>query len=371
MKVQILQENFYKALSVVSRFTAQQSQLPILSHIGIEAKDKQLYLVASDIQLSIRLRVAAKILTEGSVGVPSRILVDLIKSMRAGMIELELRDDQIMLLRSGGMNAKIQGISMRDFPMVEEAGNMSIGSIGSERLNVIMRQLGFCISNDDSRPILTGIYWQPRVGLMAATDGFRLSVVNEALLVKTSDIGDSLVLNGRLLLEGARVFSEDTDKIELLYDKGKQQLQLKNEEIVLAGRVLQGEYPNFEGIMPKNIVMTVEVDREELLRTVKSVAIFARDNAHIIELKVKSNELVIEGKSAQVGENISRVEIVNETGSSMEIAFNSSYLLDFLQQSVVERVRFGLQGSLDAAKLTEVGDESFTHVIMPMRIPKD
>jgi DNA polymerase-3 subunit beta len=237
-------------------------------------------------------------------------------------------------------------------------------------LNKAFAQIGFSVSNDESRPILTGFVWRGDKGVAAATDGYRLSLSsNEVVWGTEKNNFESLIVPGKAMVQLLQAFSESGgESIRFGFSKESQELMFVGDDLKVVVRVLSGEFPKYEGILPGEPLIEFQANREQVLTAVKSVAIFARDSANIMKFSIDASKVEFSANAAQVGENVVEVEIETLRPGKGTIAFNSKYLVDFLSHSSSEKIGFGMTDSLKPGLFYEVGAESYKHVIMPVRV---
>lgn len=367
MNAFVLQENFSKTISGISRIISTRPTLPILSHVLLNAENGKLMITGTDLSTSLILEMGGKIVKEGSVTVPARDLAMFVATLPPGKMELS-SDGSSLSIRAGSSRAKILGGASTEFPTIDipkEKGVM----MPREKLLMAFRETLFAVATDESRPILTGVKVEPikkktREGLrLTATDGFRLSVVEaeaDGALPETT-----CVVPARTLSELARVATGEavslvvtSDGVAFSFDGGW-----------VLGRLLAGEFPPAERIIPEKSELIVTMDRVELERAIRAAAVFARDSANIVRWAISNETLVISANSPQIGENETTITISGKGDG--EIAFNSRYLLDWVGSVESEQVEFGMSGPLKPGVFRPVGDTTYTHVIMPVRTQKE
>ena len=380
MHIQVLRENLLKVFQTASKFSAQKTQLPILSHLAIFAESEGIYVVGSDVDRSASLRLAGKVIKKGSFSVPARILTELTQNLPMGAVDLESRDGASLQVKAGNVKAVLQGLGTDEFPrpkFVREQFDV-IGEYKVKDWEWVIDRLNFSVSRDDSRPVLTGVLWEMGTEVLAATDGYRLSVVGGKISTKSVDKNsEEVIIPGGIFYEGIKVFSGDAaEKITMAYNPEKKEMALVNDDLLVIGRVIEGEYPQYEAIIPKNNTLKVSIDREQLLQAVKTAAIFARESAHIITFTFSEGKLLVSANAPQVGDNVISVEYLSELGGgkgdeSKEIAFNSRYLIECLSSMKTKEVSFGMSESLQPGIFAEGKKELYKHVIMPVRVKRE
>lgn len=371
MHVHILKENLQQAVTIVSRFTAVKAQLPILSHLAFEAKDKQLYCSGTNLQVGVRLRVGAKILTEGDIAVPARLLQQLTTTLPMGLVDLEVKKQQLYVSIKK-TNAEIQSLGTQDFPLLDMDNATKLCELDFEKeFEQVLPKLLFALSKDEARVLLTGMYWQSTEGYLAVTDGFRLSLLNNSWRVegKNDFDDDVIILSGDVVELALKVFKEMGEKkISVWFKPVTKQIFFCGEDITVMGRVLQGEYPPFQSIVPQKSNITTGVDVDQLIQAVKSVLVFAQESGQIITFKFNKNTLELVARSANTGANVITLDITNESQEEIEVAFNGKYVLDCLQHLTSSEVMIGLTENLKPVVFWENNNSAFKHIIMPVKI---
>jgi DNA polymerase III subunit beta len=368
MKIQLLKENLHKAAVLASRFATGKAQLPILSQVIIEAKKEGVYFWATDLEMGVRVRVGAKVLVPGEVALPAKVLAELAGSLPLGPVELS-GDESSVSVVAGPVKAEIQAMSSDDFPRFGESeGLVTLQRVPLAMVERVVNKVTFAVSPDESRPVLTGMLWELPKGTVVATDGYRLSRLKKAF-APIKDKVDQLVVHGSLMREAAHCMSELGEKeVGVSYDESKQQVVIVGEDVLVMGRVLGGEFPEYRAILPSEPELVVVFGREELMRAIKTAAIFARESAHIIKLALVDGKAVLSANAPQVGSNSIEVGVELKRGGEGAIAFNGKYVMDLLAHLESEQVEFGMSGPLKPGLWTEAGDDAFAHVIMPVRL---
>lgn len=369
MKISILQENLNKGLATVSRSIATKATLPILANILLSTDKGQLRLSATNLETGINLWLGAKIEKEGAIAIPARFLTEFIASLPPEKIDLEVKETTLILF-SGAFKASITGMAPGEFPQIPSGSKETILVFEKEELSKALSQVAFAAASDEGRPVLTGVLVRAldkQISLVA-TDGYRLSL--KKLKVGEGKIKESLIIPAKTLVEVSRISQEvkdDEKEIKMSKAKGESQVVFSLPGVEIASRLIEGEFPDFEKIIPSTSEVQAVFDKEEFLRSVKIASIFAREQANIIKFKIGKEGVVISAESPQVGSNESQIGAKIE-GKDLEIAFNFRFLLDFLNSVSGEEVIFEATGPLNPGVFKIAGDESFLHIIMPVRI---
>ena len=371
MKLQILQENLEKAVGIASRFASARAQLPILGNILISTQRTKVYVNSTNLEVSVSVQVGAKIETEGEISIPSRVISELISNLPKETISIEAEKEQLKISTSG-FSSKILGMNSSDFPKVPTSISKEKSvSLPLKEFLEALSLVTFTTSVDETRPVLTGVLflWDKAGLTLVATDGFRLSRKRMALDTQKTQKGEGGVIIPKLVLsELSRLGAEGDEILFSLQDKEKQ-VVFGTEGVILSSRLLEGEYPDFAKIIPKNSSLKVFLDKEEFARAVRLASIFARDSANMVKIKVFKDGLKISGESGQSGSQETRVDAKIEGATNdFEIAFNYRFLEDFLHSVRGEEVKMEFTTPDKAGVFTDTGDKDYLHLIMPVKI---
>lgn len=369
MKLQVLQENLEKAVSITSRFASVKAQLPVLGNILLSAQKNKIFVSSTNLEISASVHVGAKIEEEGEVSVPAKVISELVANLPKETITLAADKEQLKV-SAQGFSSTVLGMNSSDFPKIPSTVSKEKAvTLSHEELVKALGQVVFATSTDETRPILTGVLFLFGKNLLSlvATDGFRLS--RKTLPVRSgSEKRESIVIPKAVLNELLRTVPEDAEVLFDLQDKEKQAI-FGVGDVILTSRLLEGEYPDFEKIIPKSSSVKILLDKEELLRAVKLASIFARESANIVKVKVLKDSVKISAESGQAGNQETTVEARVESGEKdFEIAFNYRFLEDFLHSVPGEEVKMEFSGASSAGIFTDTSDSTYLHLIMPVKV---
>ena len=368
MKLQILQENLEKAVSITSRFASSRAQLPVLGNILISTKKSKIYVSSTNLEISASVQVGAKIEEEGEISVPAKVISELISNLPKEIVDLASEKEQLKVSVSG-FSSTVLGMNSSDFPKIPNSidKEKSVG-INQNELTKALGQVLFATSTDETRPILTGVLFlfEKKSISLVATDGFRLS--RKILSFKVGKkAGGSIVIPKGVLGEISRMPSEEAEIYFGVQEKEKQVI-FGIGDIVLTSRLLEGEYPDFEKIIPKSSSIKVLLDKEEFMRAVKLASIFARESANIVKIKVLKDSINVSAESSAAGSQETKVDArVESTEKSFEIAFNYRFVEEFLHSAIGEEVRIEFNSVSAPGVFTDTSDQSYLHLIMPVK----
>lgn len=371
MKLQVLQENLAKAVAIASRFTSAKAQLPVLSNILISASKTKLRISSTNLEISSSVEVGAKVEEEGEICVPSKVLLDLVGNLSRENVTLEAEKEQLKITTTG-FTSSIMGMNASEFPKIPtDVKKEKSVLLPKEPFVEALTQTIFASSVDETRPVLTGVFmsFNKKHLEIVSTDGFRLS---RRRVVLDKEYGEfTLILPKPILLEVVKL-AETSGEVYLYQNQNDKQAVFAFEGAVLTSRLLEGEYPDYEKIIPKETKLSLLVDKEELLRSVKLAAVFARDASNVVKLKVLKGGVKLLAQSSQSGNQENKVDAkvegrVGEEGG-FEIAFNCRFLEEFLRSVKGDEVKVEFTTTDKAGVFSDTGDSGYLHLIMPVRV---
>ncbi|CAN5595899.1 DNA polymerase III subunit beta [soil metagenome] len=377
MKVVCLQENLQHGLAQVARAVATRTSLPSLSNVLISTDEGRLRIAASDFNIAITTWIGVSIEEEGKVAVDARLLADFVTTLPNDNVTLTSEHARYRLdVQAGRDHAEINGIDPDDFPVIPTAGDdAQTTSVDSAVLREMIAQVEFAAASDESRPVLAGVLLRMDGDklIMAAADGFRLAVREgrlDELVAQSLDV----IVPARALRELGRLLAEATEPATLYVTPNQGQLIARFGNIEFLSRLIEGAFPDYKQIIPRDYSTSVELGRDALLTAVRRSSFFARDNNDAIRLSIKpaDDELTpglieVTANAAERGNSQSFVDAAI-SGPEMQVAFNARYLNDVLNVIKGGQATLGLNGANQAGVIRPTGDEEYTHVIMPMVI---
>lgn len=377
MKVVCLQENLQHALAHVSRAVATRTSLPALSNVLISTDEGRLRIAASDFNIAITTWVGASVEEEGKVAVDARLLAEFVSTLPNDQVTLTNERGKFRLdVQAGRDHAEINGIDPDDFPVIPTVGDEAqTTSVDAAELREMISQVEFAAASDESRPVLAGVLLRLDGDslTMAAADGFRLAVrqgrLNE-LFTPSLDV----IAPAKAMRELGRLLAEASDPAVLYVTPNQGQLIARFGTIEFLSRLIEGSFPDFRQIVPRDYSTKVDLGRDALLTAVRRSSYFARDNNDAIRLSIRPGEdeltpglVEVSANAAERGNSQSFVDAAIN-GSEMQVAFNARYLNDVLNVIKGGQATLALNGANQAGVIQQTGDDAYTHVIMPMVI---
>jgi DNA polymerase-3 subunit beta len=373
MKVSCLQENLAKGLSIVGRAVSSRSTLPVLANVLLATDEGRLKLSATNLEIVITCWIGAKVETEGAITVPARTFSDLVNALSPDRIDMTLDEKTNTLhLESARTEANLKGIDASEFPIVPEPSADNRFQVETEILKNMIDQVAFAAATDDARPTLTGVLTKLADDkiTMAATDGFRLSIKSTKLADFSADPIE-VIIPARALNELSRIVDDETDKIFISMPEGRNQVVFDMENIVLVTQLIDGNFPDFQPVIPQRFATRTILNAGEFSKACKMAEIFARESSHTARVRIEpGNELMpgyatISATSAETGDNVAQIDATVE-GDEIEIAFNVRYMGQVLAVMGTPQVALETTLSTEPGVIKPVGDDDFVHIIMPM-----
>jgi DNA polymerase-3 subunit beta len=366
MRVACGKDEFAEKLQVVGRGVSTRTTVQILAGIMLRAEGGRLHLSATDMEISVRDSLEAQVEDEGSVVVPGRLLVDIVRLLPAGEVTLEHKGDEgIVRLACGSASYSLNTYSPEDFPRLPEIEPESAFAVDREAFLDTISRVGRSASRDESRPVLTGILvrFEGDKLVMAATDSYRLSV-KETTLAGGPGRELEAIVPARALQELARAGqSAESDTIQVGVQEN--QVVFGVDGIWLTARRIDGQFPNYKQLLPEQFEAEVHLPREELLDVVRRTGLLAQRKSPL-RLRFEEGELTVSAQTQDVGEARESLPVAY-TGEALEIGFNAEFLRDGLESVTDETARLKLISPLRPGLLHGESDD-FLYLIMPIRL---
>lgn len=374
MRVSCLQENLARGLNIVSRAVSTRSTLPVLANVLLSTDENRLKLSATNLEIVITCWIGAKVEEEGSTTVPARTFSDLVGALPQEQVHLTLqKSTETLHVSCARTEANIKGIDAQEFPLVPEPEEDGRIRLEAPLFKEMINQVTFAAATDDARPTLTGIYtrFDGDTLTMAATDGFRLSR-RTAGFPGYVEKPRTVIIPARALTEVARVMSDDMEELYVVLPENRNQVVFDLEQVVVVSQLIDGNFPDFESVIPKRHKTRSVLNTASLLKACKTADIFAREASHTARIHIEpGNEMsagyaTISATSVETGDNEAQVD-ADVDGDPIELSFNVKYLTDVLSVVGTPQVAIETTSSVEPGVVKSVGEDDFLHIIMPMQ----
>lgn len=366
MKISLLQENLHQALTDVQRCISSRPQLPVLGCILLVADEEKIQFFATDLQFGMMTTVPGKVVAAGRVAIPAKVFTDLVATLSAGTIELSLVGHTLEV-KAQDANAKLQTFDAADYPAFPTREGEEI-QFPLDVIAPAVQATSFASSLDETRPILTALCLHFGETLeIVGTDGFRLA----RIVLPYSAEERVLLIPAKAVSEAIRIaIRKKVQKVVFTVSDKLKQVFFSFDGYDISMRLLEGQFPPYQKIMPAEYGVEMVFDAEEFQQKLKTASIFARESAGIIRFVVKPEGLALLSSSSTYGtqEGLVHAKHLKEFTVEQEIAFNSRYVQEFLSVVKPSQIWFGMNESLKPAAFRPQGMEAFTYIIMPFRV---
>lgn len=361
MKLQVTQENLNRALSNVARVASSRNALPILSNVLVKTVDNRVCVAATNLNIAITHYIGSKVSEPGAITVPARLMQDFVSSLSSGVIDIQV-DETKLHIKTPAYNSTINGTPADDYPVMPQITNGTTWNVPGGVLKKALQQVVVAASNDDTRPVLTAVYFHTYKGdlYVVATDSYRLAErkiiplkEEVSLLIPATAVQDLL----RIMGDGEQLLSVTHDDQQVLFTIG---------DVELVTRLIDGSYPDYRKLIPSEFKTTATLPRSELQNITKVSSLFARESAGSVTIHVSEDEkqVSIQSVASQLGEN--KATASAEASGEGSITLNSRYILDALNVIGDDTVTVAFNGKLEPCVLRGT-DKDYLHVIMPLK----
>jgi len=379
MKITILKEKLKEGISIVERISSKSLNLPILNNILITTEKNFVNLSATDLEIGIKWWSLVKTEREGKITIPSRILSNLVNFLPNKPINLEIKDLNLVI-NCENYQTLLKGVNPEDFPIIPQISTTEKISVNSKNFCQNLNQIVDIANYSSSKPEISGVFlsFQKNLVIMAATDSFRLG--EKKLTLNSEDInisqGYSLIIPQRAAKEIINIFGEKENNLNIYFSPNQVLFEIlmpetHHPQIHLISRLIEGEYPNYQEIIPKKYETSVFFLKDEIINHIKSASLFS-GKINEIKLKIdpKKNQVDFYSQSPDIGEYHSFLNVKVE-GKPCEISFNYRFLLDGLLSIVSKEkkpeVVLELINSEKPGVLRLKGDDSYLYLVMPIK----
>lgn len=372
MKIEILKDNLKSGLNVVEKIVGKNLSLPILDNVLMSTEDSFLSLTSTDLETIIKLWILTKIIKKGKAVIPAKFLSNFISSLPNEKISIETKD-QNLYIEQENLKTQIQGYSPEEFPIIPEFKELECLEINNSQFCQSLGQVINIASPSQTKPEISGIYFNFSKNniTVTATDSFRLAEKNFSLEnpVKKEY---SFILPQKSARDVLSIL-EGREGLLKIYFSGNQVLfelpfkEIKHPQVQITCRLIEGEYPNYQDIIPNKFKTNITLKKEEFLNQIKTASLFSNRNNEIkISTKPGQKQLEVLAQNPNIGENKSNLSAKIE-GEPIDISFNYKFLVDGLLNIKSSEVIFGVSKEDGPCILKPVADQSYLYVVMPIK----
>lgn len=364
MEVQVAREPLLRALQLVQNIVEPRQTLPILANVLLDARSDGLQVAATDLEVAVRVAVPATVAVPGAVTLAARKLLELVRELPAQPgIQLAREESGWVRVKCGSGSFKLVGLPADEYPPLEmDAGDAWVAVDGA-KLRAMVTRTAYAMSQDESRPFLNGLYLvlKNHELRLVATDGHRLALAKVDIDAEADLAG---VVPRKAVQEMARVLGSTEGAALALRDT---QFYLRTPGFTLASKLIEGQFPNYEQVLPKGHPRRLTVERELLMAALRRVSVVADDRTRPVRLVAGGDRLTLRAESQETGEATEELP-AEFAGEELTIGFNARYLLDAVAPMDGDRVILDLKDGLSPGVLRSATDDTYLCVIMPMRM---
>ena len=373
MEFSCLQDNLSRGLANVSRAVAQRAPLPVTQNVLIETEDSKVKITATNLEIAISTWISAEIKEAGSLTIPARMFTDFINSLPSGeQVEVKMIKDKVGIeIKCKTYNGRISGTEAGEFPPIPESSDSPTISVPSAALKRSLGRVAIVSATDDSRPVLMGVKVEiDKSGItLAAADGFRLAV-DRVEISSTEDLDSAAIVPGKTMLELERLIDDSNQStIQISISEASNQILFNLENIQVVSQLIQGQFPDYEKLIPNSSSTQSLVDRKAFMESIKAASIFARDGSGIIKLIMdkSSKKISILSNAEEIGDMGNDID-ADINGDESKVAFNSRFLQDVVGVLGSDVIKIDSSSPSSPGVFTEKsdGNSNYRHVIMPM-----
>lgn len=353
-----------EAISTVQKAITGKSTMPILQGIYISAKDSTLTLIGSDIDVSIETKIEANIIEEGEIVLDSRLFGEIVRKLPNDQIEItKIANNNIEIICQKSIVQLIH-MSGEEYPNLPIVDEDVVLSISQKSLKNMIKSTIFAISQDDTRPILTGVLFEiknKKLNLVAL-DGYRVAFRSENT---DCSYDKEAVIPGKTLNEISKIFNDSDDEVQITFTNNQILFNFGNTKVI--SRLLEGEFIKYSSIIPQEYKLKLSVRRDDMLSCIERASLMAKDgNTNLVKLDIEEDVMVVTSNS-QLGKAREEVNI-NLQGEGLKIAFNSKYLIDVFKIMEEDEVIMELTSPVTPCVVKNKNEDNCTYLLLPVRL---
>ena len=373
MKVICTQENLNHGLNVVSQIAYKNTTLPILNNVLIESKNGVISLSTTNLEIAIQCIVRGKVEEDDSVTVNAKLLSEYVNLLPRDKINMETKEN-VLQVQCQNFATKINGHAADDFPLIPKIEKTNVLSCNARDFKRALQQVIFAASSDDHRPEIHGVLFkfQQNTLTLVATDSFRLAE-KKVTLDQTVEQDMSIIIPVYTVQQLLRIVSDvdkDTSSEHPIveFDIADSQIAIQYDNVHVISRLVSGQYPDYEQMIPKEFKTTFTLNKSELLQVIKNVSLFCRLGINDIHLTFnpETNDISIRADNSELGENVGKI-IGEGSGDVNELVFNYKYMLEGLNTIADDRIQLQVIDSMNPGLITSAGDSAYRYIVMPIR----
>lgn len=365
MKLTCSKEKLTQGLDIVTRAIPTRSTLPVLGNVLIKAEEGKLTLATTNLELAIITSFDCEIAVPGSITVPAKLFSSFCSLLNESEISLEVLPQHTLQVRSSRNETTFKGIDGQEFPLIPQVEQKSQFNLPYQLILDGLEKTVFASANDETRPVLAGVlFWQKdEVLKLVATDSYRLAE-RTIILPEKGAVEIKIIVPSRTVLELQRILSKKQEEVAITI--GENQVKFVVGNVTVISRLIEGNFPPYEKIIPTSFTAHITVDRDDMILAVKRTSLFAQTGTHNLYLELGNGELLVSGEMQEVGKDQSKLtgECVGEL---KKITFNANHLLASLEHIPEDTVTLNVNTDTSPG-LLRGKDEKYINIVMPRKV---
>lgn len=368
MKFTCLQENLLKGLNVARQSSSRATTLPILQTFLLQGKQGSLTITSTNLEIGIRVHIRGKEDSEGAICVPQDTLLGYIRNLPQDKLNLTVKNDELTIEQGDDISAQFKGVVADDFPTLPEIELENQISINSVDLKQSLKNVYGSLPKNEFRPEISGVYLakKDKQLVFVGTDGFRLSEV-KLNIPNLEGENFSVIIPNKTVSEIIRVL-DSIEESEVMLQFGSSQIKLVADNVELISKLIEGNFPQYEGLIPQSFRTTFDCDIQELVQAIKLASVFSQNTVHDVRLNIQDDKnLNINSSDSQIGTNKTKIPVHVNGDTGLTITFNYNYLLDGIQLFKEGIIQFNLNDTDSPVILKSPDMPDLYYLIMPIR----
>ncbi|MDD6878827.1 MAG: DNA polymerase III subunit beta [bacterium] len=372
MKIKIKKDLLLEGLNKVSKAISTKNLIPILSGIKFDLTNKGLTLTASDNDITIQTFIPVDknnmtIEVEGSIIIQGKYILDIVRKLPDEFINIEVIDELKILIYAENSEFNLNGINKKEYPNIILENSKNFVKIRTKLFRAIINQTVFATSNDESRPILTGVNFKIAGNILecSATDSYRLAK-KQVTLNDSATETYNVIIPGKNIIEFTRIISDTIDEIEIHIFNNK--VLFKHGNMLFQTRLINGKFPEINNLIPKESILKIKASLSGLYDVIDRASILTSDKEkNIVTLETNNNLLIVKSSSAEIGRVEEKMNIVKDKEEDIKISFSAKYMMEALKSFEGDTVELSFVGEIKPIIIKDTNDKNLTQLVLPIR----
>ncbi len=372
MRFTIEKEVFLRGLARVQGIVEKKNTIPILANVLLEATKGELQLTATDLEVGMKSSYPAEIGAPGKISVSAKKLFEIVKELPDLSIEFHARENCWIEIRCGKSLFNIVGLSAEEFPYFPNFHKDQFFNLESNTIKKMIDKTLFSISTDESKYNLSGIYFisveeeGKNYLRLVATDGHRLSLIQENMdVTKIQQLNKGVIFPRKGIYELRKIADENEDSLMMGFFDNNAVVQKNNTVIVI--RLIDGEFPDYKRVIPKENNIKLKVDKIQFLHALKRMSILSSDKSKGIKIELREGEINMSSSNPEIGDAKEDID-VDYTGENLSLGFNSRYIIDIVNSQEEKEICLSFRDKISPVLITSCKNDNYLAVVMPMRL---